>query len=162
MRSHNPANYRSCCEDETQRRNRTNLCKVATSPAIEFTQMNNAETAAAWRMCAHSQNSNSGVRNIPPSVPVRPERKPRPAPALIATGREGATVCGGSLDETPSALRKRVAQRLSEPGEPKQRVVGNRRRMQPEWKVARMAKIISTRNNQPARIGMCQWMRPKC
>src|SRR6184192_3690156 len=92
MRSHNPANYRSCCEDETQRRNRTNLCKVATSPAIEFTQMNNAETAAAWRMCAHSQNSNSGVRNIPPPVPVRPERKPSPAPTLMATGREGASL----------------------------------------------------------------------
>src|SRR5256885_13586585 len=59
--------------------------------------MNNAKTAAAWRMCAHSQNRNSGVRNIPPPVPVRPERKPRPAPVLIATGREGATVCGGAL-----------------------------------------------------------------
>ena len=83
--------------------------KYPTSPAIEFTQMNSAETAAACRMCAHRQNSNNGVRNIPPPVPVSPERNPRPAPALIATGREGVTVCGGS----PRRNTSRAAEKSS-------------------------------------------------
>src|ERR1700730_16968882 len=48
-------------------------------------------------MCAHRQNSKSGVRKIPPPVPVRPDRNPRPAPTPIATGREGSAMFGGSL-----------------------------------------------------------------
>jgi len=58
--------------------------------------MNSAETAAACRMCAHRQNNRSGVRNIPPPVPVSPERNPRPAPTLMAVGREGVTISVGS------------------------------------------------------------------
>src|ERR1041385_6489424 len=48
-------------------------------------------------MCAQRQNNRSGVRNIPPPVPVSPARNPRPAPTLTAIGREGGNVCGGSL-----------------------------------------------------------------
>ncbi len=62
--------------------------------------MNSAETAAAWRILAQRQNSRSGVRNIPPPVPVSPARNPRPAPTLIAIGRDGvnvaADICGGN------------------------------------------------------------------
>ena len=114
--------------------------------------MNNAETAAAWRMCAHRQNSNSGVRNIPPPVPVRPERKPSPAPVLIATGRDGGSFAVGRFGERPGAWRKKAAQRLSKFGEPKQTVAGNRRRMRPERKTARMPRIISTRNDRPPKL----------
>ena len=66
------------------------------SPAIELTRMNNAETAAACRMCAHRQTSNNGVRKMPPPVPVRPERSPMPAPTPIAAGVEGGATSGGS------------------------------------------------------------------
>src|SRR5260370_41665630 len=59
--------------------------------------MNSAETAAACRICAHRQNSRSGVRNIPPPVPVNPERNPRPAPTLMAVGRDGGRRVAGSL-----------------------------------------------------------------
>ena len=55
-------------------------------PAIELTRMNKAETAAALRIDAQRQNRSSGVRKIPPPVPVRPERKPMPAPVPIETG----------------------------------------------------------------------------
>src|SRR3982750_3895043 len=47
-------------------------------------------------MCAHRQNKSSGVRKIPPPVPVRPERNPKPAPTPIAIGFVGATVSLGS------------------------------------------------------------------
>jgi hypothetical protein len=42
--------------------------------------MNKAETAAACFIRAQLQKSKSGVRNIPPPVPVKPERNPMPAP----------------------------------------------------------------------------------
>src|SRR5262249_51403680 len=71
--------------------------KYPTSPPTEFTKMNSAETAAAWRMRAHSQNKRSGVRKIPPPVPVRPARRPSPAPTPIAVGFDGGFVSSGSL-----------------------------------------------------------------
>src|SRR5438046_9118484 len=83
--------------------------KQPTRPAIEYTHMKSAETAAACRMCAHRQKSRTGVRKIPPPVPVNPARKPRPAPTLIATGREGEAVCGGSL----ARKKSRVAEKSS-------------------------------------------------
>src|SRR5437868_12728000 len=60
-------------------------------------------------MCAHRQKSRTGVRKIPPPVPVNPARKPRPAPTLIATGGEGGAVCGGSL----ARKKSRVAEKSS-------------------------------------------------
>src|SRR5204862_8313179 len=69
--------------------------------------MNSAETAAACRICAHRQNSSSGVRNIPPPVPVSPARNPRPAPTLIATGADGGDACGGSLRRSKSLAEEK-------------------------------------------------------
>ena len=42
------------------------------------------------------------MRKIPPPVPVNPAKNPRPPPTLIATGRVGGDVCGGSLRRTSS------------------------------------------------------------
>src|SRR2546430_17422288 len=58
--------------------------------------MKTADIAAACRICAQRQNKRSGVRKIPPPVPVRPDRNPRPAPTPIAVGFDGATVSAGS------------------------------------------------------------------
>ena len=66
-----------------------------TKPAIELTRMNKAETAAALRIDAQRQNRSSGVRKIPPPVPVRPERNPMPAPVPIESGMGGGVVSGG-------------------------------------------------------------------
>src|SRR2546425_8763833 len=59
--------------------------------------MKSAETAAACRICAQPQNRRSGVRKIPPPVPVKPERNPRPAPIPIAVGFDGDVTSAGSL-----------------------------------------------------------------
>jgi hypothetical protein len=80
-----------------------------TRPATELTRMNKAETAAARRIDAQRQNRSSGVRKIPPPVPVRPERNPMPAPIPIEAGTDGGVVFGGS----PCRKNKRAAENRS-------------------------------------------------
>ena len=60
------------------------------NPAMEFTRINRAETAEAVFVLAHPINITKGDKNIPPPVPVRPDKSPRPAPMLIDKGFEGA------------------------------------------------------------------------
>jgi hypothetical protein len=57
------------------------------SPAIEFTKMKAEEIPAACRKLAHPMNSKSGLRKMPPPIPVRPDRKPRTAPDIMAVTR---------------------------------------------------------------------------
>lgn len=49
-------------------------------PDTEFAKINSAETAEAVFVLAHPINITSGVKNIPPPVPVRPDKSPNPAP----------------------------------------------------------------------------------
>src|SRR6266566_5688517 len=124
--------------------------------------MNNADTAAACRMCAHRQNSKSGVRNIPPPVPVSPERKPRPAPTLMAVGCDGVRRFGGSLRERSNVQRRKAAPAQSKFLRRTRMVAGIRRNKQPELKVAQMARTISTQNGRRAKIGTHRWTQREC
>src|SRR3954454_25076527 len=65
------------------------LLKLPSKPVAELTRINNAETAAAVLVRAQRISSSSGVRKIPPPVPVRPDSKPKPAPIDRAAGSEG-------------------------------------------------------------------------
>src|SRR5438445_8161755 len=58
-------------------------------PAIELTKINMAEMAEAVFVRAQCMKITSGVKKIPPPVPVRPESKPSPAPTPNATGFVG-------------------------------------------------------------------------
>jgi len=78
-------------------------------PAIEFTKMNNAETADACFVFAHLENRRRGVRNIPPPVPVRPERNPIPEPTASAAGKGGGATAG----ESPRRKNNRAAEKSS-------------------------------------------------
>ncbi len=57
--------------------------KIPAKPAIEFTKINGAEIAAAVFVFAHFKKIKSGVKNIPPPTPIRPESNPRAAPIGI-------------------------------------------------------------------------------
>src|SRR5690348_924431 len=81
-----PSVGRKCCAE-----------KYPTNPPIEFTKIKSADIAAACLIAAQRQKRRSGVRKIPPPVPVRPERNPSPAPTPIATGLIGGFVSAGSL-----------------------------------------------------------------
>src|SRR5438445_11814683 len=78
-------------------------------PAIEFTRINNAETADACFVFAQLEKSKRGVRKIPPPVPVRPERNTMPAPTASAVGKGGEVTAGGS----PRRKNNRAAERGS-------------------------------------------------
>ena len=54
--------------------------KLPARPETELTKINTAETADAVFVFAHPINIASGVKNIPPPVPVRPDKSPNPAP----------------------------------------------------------------------------------
>src|SRR5438270_2721183 len=75
-------------------------------PAIEFTKMNNAETADACFVFAHLENRRRGVRNIPPPVPVRPERNPIPEPTASAAGKGGGATAGSTRRKNNRAAEK--------------------------------------------------------
>ena len=49
-------------------------------PEAEFTKIKSAETADAVFVFAHPIKIASGVKKIPPPVPVRPDKSPNPAP----------------------------------------------------------------------------------
>src|ERR1035437_8233734 len=65
------------------------LARLPSRPEAEFTRMKRAETAAAVLVRAQRISRSSGVRKMPPPVPVRPESNPRPAPMERAAGRDG-------------------------------------------------------------------------
>lgn len=55
-------------------------------PAIEFTNMNKAETAAASFILPHAKRIIIGLKIIPPPIPIKPENKPIPNPKNKANG----------------------------------------------------------------------------
>ena len=61
-------------------------------PAAEFARINKAATPDAGFGALQAMKTSSGERNMPPPVPVRPERKPIAAPAIIATSTGGSLV----------------------------------------------------------------------
>ena len=66
--------------------------RLPAKPEMEFTKINNADTAAAFFASAQPMKSKSGVRKIPPPVPVRPDNNPIPAPDANACIRGGAMI----------------------------------------------------------------------
>ena len=84
------------------------LARLPSRPEPEFTRIKRAETAAAVLVRAHRMSRSSGVRKMPPPVPVRPESNPRPAPMERAAGEHGnldkvqAAVEGGVIEDAKS------------------------------------------------------------
>ena len=66
-------------------------------------------TAAAVFVRAQRMRRRSGVKKIPPPVPVRPESKPRPAPIATEAPREGSCITSSA----PGRSRKRTAENHS-------------------------------------------------
>ena len=60
------------------------VAHVPASAAAEFRRLKAAVTAAARRVSTHPIRRISGARNMPPPVPVTPERKPMHAPLASA------------------------------------------------------------------------------
>ena len=59
------------------------------SPEMEFTKMKLAATPEITLMGAQWKNTKIGLRKIPPPTPVRPDRKPNPAPVNNKKGMDG-------------------------------------------------------------------------
>jgi len=55
------------------------------SPEIELNRIKALDNPPAVRGPANPTKSNSGVRKIPPPVPVNPESKPKTAPIINKT-----------------------------------------------------------------------------
>lgn len=67
---------------------------LPSSPDTELTRIKRAETADAVLVRAQCMKITSGVRNMPPPVPVSPDNRPSPAPTPKANGLDGC--CGSS------------------------------------------------------------------
>src|SRR5574343_106955 len=61
-------------------------------PDSELTRINAAATPEMTRSGAQRISSMSGLRNTPPPTPVRPDRKPNPAPQTMSTGQDTALI----------------------------------------------------------------------
>jgi hypothetical protein len=59
---------------------------VPINPAAEFTKINHAETAAVSFILPQPNNKITGLRMIPPPIPIIPLQKPIDAP-IINAGR---------------------------------------------------------------------------
>ena len=76
-------------------------------PASELTRMNAAATPPVSRVSAQPMNSRSGLRKMPPPVPVRPASSPIPAPQTIATSVGGSCfACSRRRTRAESLLSK--------------------------------------------------------
>src|SRR5262245_6727725 len=102
MRADDAADNSSRCENESERRNGMNFCEVANEPGDRVHPDEQRRDGGGLPNVSPATKSRSGVRKIPPPVPVNPARNPSPAPTLIATGREGGNVCSGSLRRNTS------------------------------------------------------------
>ena len=56
------------------------------SPEIEFTKINNAETAALFLISAQPKSKITGLKMIPPPIPINPDKNPITAPMKSANG----------------------------------------------------------------------------
>ena len=55
-------------------------------PEIELTKINNAETAAVCFIFAQPNSSKTGLKTIPPPIPIKPDKNPITAPINNANG----------------------------------------------------------------------------
>jgi hypothetical protein len=78
--------------------NAATLERCPSKPAMEFARINAAETPEVSRASAHPMNNKSGLKNIPPPVPVRPDNNPIPTPEVNAAQRGMALVGVGVCD----------------------------------------------------------------
>ena len=60
--------------------------KKPKSPEIEFTKINNAETAALFLMSAQPKSKITGLKIMPPPMPINPDKNPINAPINNANG----------------------------------------------------------------------------
>src|SRR5262249_46361144 len=78
-------------------------------PAIELTKMNIAEIAEAVFVGAQWRIITTGVRKMPPPVPVSPERSPSPPPTTMASDFGGGCVwrsAGGRIMNRAAEKRR--------------------------------------------------------
>lgn len=71
-------------------------------PAMEFTKINNAETAAVCLMVAQPKSNNTGLNIIPPPIPSNPDKNPIAAPIPKAIGRLTGFKLGLPFPKKPS------------------------------------------------------------
>ena len=85
--------------------------RLPSSPALEFTRMKSALTAAAFFAVAQRISNNNGVRKMPPPVPVSPASRPSAPPVPSATGSDGgpATICSRGSSTSRTAENKSTA-----------------------------------------------------
>ena len=56
------------------------------SPEMEFTKINEAETAALFLISAQPKSKSTGLKMIPPPIPIKPDKNPIKAPISNAKG----------------------------------------------------------------------------
>ena len=74
------------------------------NPKMELIRMKTTDVAAACRVVHHPARSKSGVRKMPPPVPVRPASSPRAAPLKTRRRALGCFRDSGSLTEAPRRM----------------------------------------------------------
>ena len=67
----------------------TPLVNCPIRPEKEFTQINNADTAAASFMFPQWKSKITGVSIIPPPMPIKPDNPPITIPTIMATNIDG-------------------------------------------------------------------------
>ena len=102
MRADNAANNCRRCENESERRDGANFCEVANQPGDRVHPDEQRRDSGGLSNVSPATKQQDRREKIPPPVPVNPARNPSAAPTLIATGRDGGDVCGGSLRRTSS------------------------------------------------------------
>ena len=73
-------------------------------PAIELTKINNAETAAVCFMVAHPKRSSTGLKIIPPPIPISPDINPITAPMNNAKGMLMGLIAAFPFPNKPNNL----------------------------------------------------------
>jgi hypothetical protein len=82
-------------------------------PEIELMRTNGAVIAAASRAVIHCERMRTGVKNMPPPVPVSPARRPRTAPVTKRTKGEGDGLVIPVSEGFPTSIRTAAANRTT-------------------------------------------------
>ncbi len=140
-------------------------------PEIELTMMNAPERPAASRVAVQPESTSSGVRKMPPPVPLRPASSPIPAPAATP-GSNGTPGRSSSLVGTMAVARRQApasrtaatSGRYSSPGSwmlPPMNAIGiepaasGQRLRHGRWpaRVKRMMTIVATKRLRTRAVG---------
>ena len=86
------------------------LVRFPARPAIETHRMKPADMPDVFRTASHPKNRISGLRKMPPPVPVRPDSAPIPAPPKPSSSDAALWIrlkrqfCGATASEPPRSI----------------------------------------------------------